>query len=176
MTTEVNAMTTKELAFCDLEREIAATRRVLGRVPEEQFCWKPHEKSMSAGRMAMHVATNLQWFLMTLEGDGLDMASPPSMPMEATSSKELMATFEQNAAACRAALAKIDEGALVQTWTLRQGAQVLYAAPRVVVLRVWCLNHLIHHRGQLCVYLRLLNLPVPAVYFNSTDEPEWKFE
>jgi len=176
MNGETNGMTTKELAFCDLEREIAATRRVLERVPEEHFDWKPHEKSMSFGRLAMHVATNLQWFLMTLEGDGLDMASPPSMPMEATSSRELLATFEQNATACRAALTNIDEGALVQTWTLRQGAQVLYTAPRVVVLRVWCLNHLIHHRGQLCVYLRLLNLPVPAVYFNSTDEPEWKFE
>jgi uncharacterized damage-inducible protein DinB len=166
---------TKDAAFCDLKREFEATRRVLDRLPEDKFAWKPHEKSMSLGRLAMHVATLPQWMRETLEKDGMDMANPPKMRVDPDNRADLLTTFDEHAAAVNAALARSDDAALERHWTLRQGDQVLVSQPRVEILRVWCLNHLIHHRAQLCVYLRLLNVPVPAVYFNSADEPEWVF-
>jgi uncharacterized damage-inducible protein DinB len=171
-----DALSCKDLAFGDLEREVATTRRVLERLPESQFAWKAHEKSMSLGRLAMHVANLLQWTLDTLERDVLDLATPPKMRNDPEGLADVLATFDQNAAKVRLAFAKLDDSALAQTWTLRQGDQVLYSAPRAFVLRTWCINHLVHHRGQLCVYLRLLNVPVPAVYFNSADEPDWRFD
>ena len=166
----------KSVAFCDLDREIAATRRVLERLPEEHFTWKVHEKSMNLGRLAMHVANLLQWFVGTVEKDEFDFATAPKMPDEPKDRADLLRVFDENAAAVRAAMARTDDAALGRTWTLRNGEQVLFRQPRVTILRVWCLNHLIHHRAQLCVYLRLHNIPVPAVYFNSADEPQWVFE
>jgi uncharacterized damage-inducible protein DinB len=169
------ATSIKDIAFGDLEREIATTRRVLERLPDSQFAWKAHDKSMSLGRLAMHVANLLQWTLDTIERDGLDLANPPKMRNEPQNLEDVLATFDQNAAAVRAAMTRLDDDALNRPWTLRQGDEVLFSASRAFVLRVWCINHLVHHRGQLCVYLRLLNVPVPSVYFNSADEPEWRF-
>jgi uncharacterized damage-inducible protein DinB len=147
----------------------------LERLPEKHFTWKVHEKSMNLGRLATHVATLLQWFHDTLTKDELDMNVPPVMPIEANTRAELLQIFDDNAAAVQSAMAATGQAALLKTWTLRQGEKVLVQQPRVAILRVWCLNHLIHHRAQLCVYLRILDVPVPAVYFNSADEPDWIF-
>lgn len=165
-----------ELAFCDVEREFAATRRVLERVPDEHFQWKPHEKSMTLEKMAGHVATMPMWCALTLEQDVLDFASPPNMPREFKNRDALLAVFDEYAAKTLAALGRADDAALLKTWTLRNGEQVMYSEARGRVLRVWSLNHMIHHRGQLCLYLRMLGVPVPRVYFNSADEPEMKFD
>jgi len=175
MTTSFNPVSLKDVAFVDLERELATTRRVLERLPEEHYSWKPHEKSMSMGRLALHVAHLLYWQLITLQRDEFDLASPPPLRVEPTDRDEVLRTFEHNAAAVKDALERIDDAALGRLWTLRRGEQVLLSWPRAKVLRIWGLNHLIHHRGQLCLYLRLLNVPVPAVYFNSADEPTWVF-
>jgi uncharacterized damage-inducible protein DinB len=166
----------KQIAYADLDREIATTRKVLERVPAGHFSFKPHEKSMNLGRLAMHVATLLQWASDTITKDELDLekASPPRSDPKDTA--DLLAEFEKHATACKAALASLDDAALSQTWKLSKGGQQIYAAPRNYVLRVWCLSHLVHHRAQVCVYLRLLNVPVPAVYFNSADEPAWIFD
>jgi uncharacterized damage-inducible protein DinB len=166
----------KALALIDVEREIAVTRKVLQRLPAGQLGWQVHPKSMNLGRLAMHVVNLLQWSIDTLERDGLDMATTPPMRDEPVDVVDILRTFDQKAAALRAALARLDEAALSRPWTLRHGDQVIFAESRAKILRVWCLNHLVHHRAQLCVYLRLLNVPVPAVYFNSADEPEWVFE
>ena len=163
----------KELAFADFDREIATTRRVLERLPEEHFAWKPHEKSMNLGDLAMHVATLFQWMLDTLKKDELDLATTPRPRKTPDNRADLLRTFEQAAAAVKEALDRADDAALARPWTLRRGSQVLLTKPRTFILRTWSLNHMIHHRAQLCVYLRLLNVPVPAVYFNSVDEPEW---
>jgi uncharacterized damage-inducible protein DinB len=172
----MQSMTVKEAAFSDLDRELNVTRKVLERIPAAQFAWKPHEKSMNLGRLAMHVATLPQWMLTTLENDELDFANPPKMRNEPTSSEDLLSEFDGHATTVKAALARLDDTALEHTWTLRNGDQILHRNSKLTILRLWCLNHMIHHRAQLCVYLRLLNVPVPAVYFNSSDEPQWVFD
>ena len=166
----------RDVAFCDLSRELGATRGVLERLPEDKLTWKVHEKSMSFGRLATHVATLMQWFHSTLVKDEFDMNMPPKMPTELSTRAELLKVFDENASAVKAALAATDDAALLRDWTLRRGEQILLRKPRHEILRVWCLNHLVHHRAQLCIYLRMHNIPVPAIYFNSADEPDWKFD
>jgi uncharacterized damage-inducible protein DinB len=167
---------TKDVAFCDIERELATTRRVLERVPEDQFAWKPHEKSMSLMQLAGHVATIPIWCVLTLEQDGLNFTSPPQIPQEFSGRDALLSLFDEHASKFREAFARLNDAGLQQNWTLQNGEQVMYTGSRAFVLRVWCVNHMVHHRGQLCLYLRMLNVPVPAVHFNSADEPEMKFD
>src|SRR6185295_6535356 len=102
--------------------------------------------------------------------------SPPHIPRDFSGREAVLKTFDEHAAKFREAMKRLGDSGLDETWTLKNGEQVVYAAPRSYVLRVWCVNHMIHHRGQLCTYLRMLNQPVPAVYFNSADEPEMKFD
>jgi uncharacterized damage-inducible protein DinB len=162
-------------AFVDLERELAVTRTVLERLPEEHYGWKPHEKSMTLIRLALHVAELPDWARVTLAQDELDFANAPRPPMEVQHREELLARFDNNAAALKEVVKKFDAGKLGGSWSMRNGSQVMVTRPRDFVYRVWCMNHLVHHRGQLCLYLRLLNMPVPTVYFNSADDPEWVF-
>jgi uncharacterized damage-inducible protein DinB len=176
MADSVSLQSTKDVAFCDVERELAATRRVLERVPEEHFQWKPHEKSMTLQQLAGHVATMPIWCVLTLEQDGLNFTSPPHIPRDFNGREALLKTFDEHAAKFRQALGRLEDEGLQQTWTLRNGEQVIHTQSRSYVLRVWCVNHMIHHRGQLCLFLKMLGVPVPAVYFNSADEPEMKFD
>lgn len=164
-----------KVAFGDLERELAFTRIVLERLPEEKFAWKPHEKSMSLGQLAVHVAQLPEWARVTIAQDELDAANAPRLA-ELHTREELLALFDANAHALREAVANFDVARWHGPWTMRNGEQVFVTRPRDFVYRIWCVNHLIHHRGQLCVYLRLLDIPVPTVYFNSADAPEWLFE
>ena len=165
-----------DLIFGDLERELAVTRTVLERLPEEKFAWKPHEKSMSLGRLAMHVATMPDWAKTTIAQDGLDMATAPRPRVEPTDKKDLLAEFDKCANELRAAVKNFDAARIGDPWTIRNGSHVMATRPKAMIYRVWCINHMVHHRAQLCLYLRLLNVPVPAVYFNSADEPDWKFD
>jgi uncharacterized damage-inducible protein DinB len=159
-------------ALGDLEHELATTRRVLERLPEQHFAWKPHEKSMGLGRLAAHVPEILRWSPRILEGDEFDLGGemPPREPDPATR-EELLRRFDRDAAAFKEVLGRADDAALRRPWTLRHGPKVLMTLPRAAVLRTMVLSHLIHHRAQLCVYLRLLNVPVPSVYGPSADEP-----
>ena len=170
MADSVGSQSTKDVAFCDVERELAATRRVLERVPEESFDWKPHEKSMSLQQLAGHVATMPIWCALTLEQDGLNFTSPPHIPRDFSGREALLKTFDEHAAKFRQALAKLEDAGLQQTWTLQNGEQVVYTQSRAYVLRVWSVNHMIHHRGQMLVYLRMLGVPVPSIYGPSGDE------
>jgi uncharacterized damage-inducible protein DinB len=165
----------KELAFSDVERELKVTRRVLEAVPEDKFSWKPHEKSMTLLRMAHHVAQIPEWMVSTLGKDELDFATMP-MPKPPATKAELLALFDGYVEQLRKTIAEFDMARMAGTWTIRQGAKVITTQPRLLCYRVWCMNHLVHHRGQLCLFLRLLNVAVPAVYFNSADYPEMVFE
>jgi uncharacterized damage-inducible protein DinB len=160
----------KQVAFGDLEYETAATRRVLERVPDEHLAWKPHEKSFSLGDLATHVANLLFWQRTILEEDGFDVAAVP--PAAAAADREtLLRTFDENHAAVRAAFERIDDARFAEPWTLRSGEHVIFTQPRGQVMRGMGINHLVHHRAQLTVYLRMLDVPLPGIYGPSADEP-----
>jgi uncharacterized damage-inducible protein DinB len=165
----------REIAFGDLKRELAVTRTVLERVPAEHFDWKPHAKSMSLLQLATHVADMPDWMVRTLDHDDLDMASAPQRPPAVTNREELLSRLDRGTAAVRECVARFDMSRLTGQWTMRNGTQVMVTRPRWHVFRIWCVNHMIHHRGQVCLYLRLLNVPVPTVYFNTADDPTWVF-
>ena len=154
----------------EFDHEMTTTRKVLERVPEDRFDWKPHAKSLSLGALAIHVAALPTWGAEALTRSEIDIAGsqPPTAPSSRT---VLMATFDNNVAATRSALAGKTDGELLATWTLKRGGKAIFSMPKANVLRSFVLNHLIHHRGQLCVYLRLLDLPVPSIYGPSADEP-----
>ena len=157
----------------ELEQEAQTTRRVLERVPQAHLGWKPHEKSMSLGQLALHVAT--------VPGAVAELAAKTVAPLPtefkqppATNVSELVPTLEQSVAKARALLGGLDDQAITSTWTLMDGNREVMAMPRVAVIRAIMLNHWYHHRGQLSVYLRLLNVPVPSIYGPSADDNPFK--
>jgi uncharacterized damage-inducible protein DinB len=156
--------------FDDLEAEFAATRRLLARFPAEQADWKPHAKSMSLGVLASHVATLPRFAMHMLAGDEHDMATTPYVPWVARTREELLATFDEAAAAARAAVAGAATERMGDRWTLRMGAQVFINDRRGKVLRQHLVSHAAHHRGQLTVYYRMLGVPVPGLYGPSADD------
>jgi uncharacterized damage-inducible protein DinB len=166
----------KEIAFGDLDRELTVTRTVLERLPPEHYGWKPHGKSMSLGRLALHVAFLPDWIRVTIGHDELDAATSPRPPLDVAGREDLLGHFDRNVAGLRNVIEQFDVAKLNHPWTMRNGSHVMVTRPRAMVYRVWCLNHMIHHRGQLCLYLRLLNVPVPTVYFNTADDPTWVFK
>jgi len=170
------SLTLKEIAFVDLERELKVTRTVLERLPPEHYDWKPHEKSMSLGQLALHVADLPGWIRVTIDRDELNVADAPRPPKTLKDRDELLARFDGNVSGVRDAVARFRAEDLNKPWSMRNGEEIMVTKQRAVVYRIWCLNHLIHHRAQLCLYLRLLNVPVPTVYFNSADDPTWVFE
>ncbi len=153
----------------ELEMEAATTRKVLERIPAEIFDWKPHEKSMEMGRLAMHVADMFSWYVATLETDELDFAAGYE-EAKPTSTEELTVLLDKNVAAATESLKNTDDETLRKNWKLRNGETVYFDLPKIQVLRGMVMNHIIHHRGQLSVYLRLNNIPVPEIYGPSADE------
>ncbi|HEX2203968.1 MAG TPA: DinB family protein [Longimicrobium sp.] len=167
-----SASSLKRVALGDLEQELATTRRVLERVPEEHFGWKPHEKSMSLGALATHLATLPFWGSTTIGTDELDIAANPLPPNPLAENREaLLARFDDRAGALRAALEGADDEALLRPWTFRSGDHVILRGPKMGIVRTMVVSHMAHHRGQLSVYLRLLDVPVPSVYGPTADEP-----
>jgi len=166
-------MSFSEALLPEFDHEMANTRRTLERVPEDKFDWKPHEKSGAMGWLASHLATMPGWAVETIERDELDVAPPGEPPYtmkQATSQAELLALFDQHIAAARAAIAGASDEHLLKPWSLLAGGQVILTMPRIAVLRTWVMNHTIHHRAQLSVYLRLNDIPVPSLYGPSADE------
>jgi uncharacterized damage-inducible protein DinB len=157
----------------EFDREMEGTRKTLERVPDGEFGWKPHEKSMTIGRLAQHVSELPGWATFTIETESLDIApvgEPPYQSPKFSSVAELVNSFDENVKKARAAIAAVSDEDLQKTWTLLAGGKTLFTMPRMMVLRVSVLNHLIHHRAQLGVYLRLKNVPLPALYGPSADE------
>lgn len=156
--------------FSDIEHELATTRRVLERIPEDRLTWKPHPRSMTIGGLGQHIANIVYWMVVTLTQEEYDLATGPSVLGEPADRDEVLQRFEKNAADFRSALEKIDDAALLETWTLRNGDQIILQQSRAEVLRSACISHHVHHRGQLSVFLRLLDIPVPSIYGPSADE------
>ena len=157
----------------EFDHETANTRRVLERVPGDRFAWRPHPKSWTMGELATHVANLPTWTGRSIEQDSLDISpagGPPPRTVAAASTAELLQRFDANAAAARASLAGASDSTLLGTWTLLAGGAKVFTMPRVAVLRSFVMNHLIHHRAQLCLYLRLNDVPVPGLYGPSADD------
>jgi uncharacterized damage-inducible protein DinB len=155
----------------EFDHEMANTRRVLERVPEDKFAWRPHEKSTTLGRLATHVAELAGFAATALETDGRDIAAQRPAASTAASGAALIETFDRNVSRAREAIAKASDEDLTRKWKLSAGERVIFELPRAGVLRTMVLSHIIHHRGQLTVYLRLNDVPVPGIYGPSADEP-----
>lgn len=163
-------MTITKSLIGELKQEAEATRRVLERVPEDQLSWRPHPESMSLGELALHVAQTPGGVAELLDEPS---AGPPdfSNRPEAASRTELLSALEESVANATSKLSAWGDDGLAAEWKMTEGAETLMALPRASMVRAIMLNHWYHHRGQLAVYLRLLDVPVPAVYGDSADEP-----
>ena len=153
----------------ELDQEAQTTRKMLALVPKDQYDWQPHPKSMSMIRLATHVAELPSWVKMTLTTDELDFNRNPYQPEKIANTDELLAYFERSYAEGKSHLAEAREEQLTQPWTLRAGDQVYSTSSKEEVIRM-ALSQIIHHRAQLGVYLRLLDIPIPGSYGPSADE------
>ncbi len=166
-------MTIGQSLLPEFDQEMQNTRKTLERVPDDKWNWKPHEKSGTVGWLAGHIATMVGWLPMTINTEELDYApvgGPAFEPPKIGNRKELLAIFDKEAGAARAALAKVGDAEMMKNWKLLAGGQEIFTMPRVACIRGMVLNHLIHHRAQLTVYFRLLNIAVPGLYGPSADE------
>lgn len=165
-------MRTTELLLQELDLEAQYTRKHLERVPMDKLDFKPHEKSMTLGWLATFTAILVNWGTITLARNEFDVAPPGGQPDAklASSTDELLALFDKNIAATRQALGGLTEQQLDEPWTLKAGGRTIFSKPRGLVYRTFVMNHLVHHRAQLGVFLRMLDVPVPAVYNDSADE------
>jgi len=164
-------MTIAESMLPEFDNEMKTTRTLLERVPEANADWVPHVKSMPLGRLATHISELLDWIGVTLLQTELDFAKDKYQPAEFTSTADLLATFDAKVKSNRAILAAAADQDMMVPWTLRNGDQVFFSMPRIAVLRGMVMNHLIHHRGQLSVYLRLNDVPLPSIYGPTADSP-----
>ncbi len=168
-------MTLSELFLPEFDQEMAKTRQLLECVPDGDMAWKPHEKSMTLGRLAGHVAELPQWAAMTFQVSELDLPAPgtPGAPQafSAPSRAALLEKFDQVSREARAAIAAADDAAFHAPWTLKFAGREIFTMPRLNVLRGMVMNHLVHHRAQLGVYLRLKDVPIPGMYGPSADDP-----
>src|SRR6476646_6743980 len=164
-------MALKDSLLPQFDHEMGPTRRVLERVPDAEFAWKPHEKSFNLGQLASHVAHIPHWADAIVQNTVFDLADAEDpRPRVPESTASLLSEFDKSAAAARARIGGMSDPEFLAPWTFKNNGQVVFTLPRAAALRSFVMNHLIHHRGQLTVYLRLKNVPVPPVYGPSADE------
>jgi uncharacterized damage-inducible protein DinB len=162
-------MTISELFLQEFDVEMPGTRQLLERVPETSFTWKPHEKSMTLGRLASHIADLPARCTTIITTDEL-VRQPGFTPWSASSTAELLAHFDAATTEARPALAGLRDDRLSVMWTLKMGDRTLASLPRAMALRRVFMDHIIHHRAQLGVFLRLLDVPIPGMYGASADD------
>lgn len=166
-------MTIGQNLLPEFDNEMSGTRKVLERVPDGKLGWRVHEKSNTIGWVAGHLANLPSWATMTIESDSLDVAPKDGEPFktpEFESATGILAAFDQNVAQARALLESVSDEELHQPWSLLKSGETVFTMPKIAVLRTWVINHIIHHRAHLCVYLRMNDIPVPALYGPSADE------
>jgi uncharacterized damage-inducible protein DinB len=165
-------MAIAESILPEFDHETATTRTLLERVPADKADWKPHVKSMSLGQLAMHIANLPRWAAIALERTQFDTNPPDgTRPLSAPpeSAQGVLETYDENVAAARALLARTTDGEFMVQWTLKNGGKTMFSMPRIAVFRSFVMNHAVHHRGQLSVYLRLLDVPLPSIYGPTAD-------
>lgn len=163
-----------ESMIAEFDMEMANTRKVLERAPESKFDWKIHEKSNTIGWVANHLADIPAWVEMTIKHDELDVEPVEGQTYQSpaeTTTEGVLAIFDKNVAQARSLLLEVEDETLHQPWKLLQRGKEIMTLPRLAVIRNWVINHMIHHRAHLCVYLRVNGVPVPGLYGPSADEP-----
>lgn len=163
-------MAIKDALLPEFDHEMAVARRVIERVKDEQFGWQPHEKSMTLGRLATHVAEIPQWGFAILDHAEFNMVKGEYKATEARNVADILALLDSQVAKVRAALDSKTDGELTSLWTFKDNGKEVFTMPRVAAWRSFVMNHMIHHRGQLSVYLRQTGSKVPAIYGPSADE------
>lgn len=162
-------MSIAKAIIMELQAESANTKKILERVPLENITFKPHEKSMTLQRLATHIAELPGWITRTITSDEMNIGGdfkPTLLP----NAQEITALYEKNLQEAFAALENVDEAELDKPWSLKKGEHIVFTIPKKAVIRNMAMNHLIHHRGQLSVFLRLLDIPIPGMYGPSADE------
>jgi len=168
-------MTIGQSLLPEFDQEMQNTRKVLERCPDEKWNWKPHEKSGTLGWLVGHVANMVSWLPYTVQTEELDYApvgGPSWEPPKITNRKEALAEFDKNVADAKSALQSVSDAEMMKNWRLLAGGQEIFAMPRIAAIRSMVLNHHYHHRAQLTVYFRLLNVAVPGLYGPSADEAQ----
>jgi uncharacterized damage-inducible protein DinB len=160
----------KQLIVGDALHELAATRRILERLPDEQMSWKPHAKSMTLGGLTTHLINLLNWQVAIFLYPEFDLSTVPFRREALDRREDVLKEFDANVVKIERLLAECDEKTLGEEWTLRNGDHIILSQPRALALRTFGLSHMVHHRAQLGVYLRLLDIPVPGPYGPSADE------
>ena len=154
----------------EFDMESSITRRVLERVPTDRLQWQPHVKSLTLGQLAQHIALIPASMVRLSQQSGVDMAARRMEYVQGDSTPSILATFDGSVASAKAALNGLEDGVAKETWRMTAGDREIFSMPRIDMMRLLGLHHQIHHRGELVVYLRLLDLPVPVVYGKSADE------
>jgi uncharacterized damage-inducible protein DinB len=164
-------MALKDAILPEYDHEMGTTRRLLERIPEADLAWKPHAKSFSLGQLASHVANIPHWVDGIVDFSVFDVATvQDGRPKEPASVADIVKAFDDNVKKARARINEQTDPALFATWTFKNGDQEIFTMPKIAVLRSFIMNHLIHHRGQLSVYLRLRDVPLPSIYGPTADE------
>lgn len=156
--------------IAEMEHEAATTRACLERIPAEKFSWKPHEKSMEFAKLASHIAEMFGWTPPTILNTELDFAKMDYKPFEPQTTGELVAFLDKSVSEAIDVLRNTPDQVFFENWTLRNGETTYFTMPKVAVMRSFVMNHIVHHRGQLSVYLRLNDIAVPSIYGPSADE------
>jgi uncharacterized damage-inducible protein DinB len=160
-----------DLLLPEFDHEMASTRRVLARAPEPQFTWRPHEKSWTLASLATHLANIPRWGVSVLKHNSYDLVRDAGEPPVAQATlADVLALFDRHVAEARAALTDITEGELIVPWALKRDGVVMMSVPRIQAFKSFAVSHIVHHRGQLTVYLRLIGVPLPPIYGPTADE------
>ena len=167
-------MSIAESLLPEFDRETSLTRQLLERVPNEKASWKPHPKSFSLGDLSLHIANLLTWAVSTMKQTEFDInppGGPGFAPLKFESVGTTLKTLDENVRTTRAVIAGATDGEMMVMWTFKNGGKTVFSMPRIAVLRSFVMNHMIHHRGQLTVYLRELDVPLPQMYGPTADSP-----
>lgn len=167
-------MSIAESLLPEFDRETGLTRQLLERVPNEKASWKPHPKSFSVGDLSLHIANLLTWAVSTMKQTEFDInppGGPGFAPLKFESVGTTLKTLDENVRTTRAVIAGATDGEMMVMWTFKNGGKTVFSMPRIAVLRSFVMNHMIHHRGQLTVYLRELDVPLPQMYGPTADSP-----
>lgn len=162
----------RDSLLAELTQETTATRGAIERLPDDKLGWRPHERSWTLGELALHLATIPHWAAVAVEQDSFDVVTDQGEGKREApaTTAEVLEALDANLAAAKVALEAVDESKMGDPWSLKKGGEVVFTVPRGAVIRNMILNHSIHHRGQLTIYMRLLDVPVPAIYGPSADE------